>query len=345
MDNQTALALATALGAKSTVNKHNGVALQCPLAPWTHAKGTDSKPSAAILTDHNDARFNCFTCCQQSIGLLELVMRIGNYQATDPKAVPIDLSAARNIAIWWEEHKPDPLEIAANEINQFGHMQSHDHKVFRPWGENYLTRFLDGRLSFYAYERGLTDELIDLFEIKYDQKQQRLVQPYRTFDGQLAGCHGRLTYNPPSLPDGSADPEAPLRYYSYANPFVGEDGGRNPQVWMGENLVDVNELLVLTEGQFDQTQIYKAHPNVLASRSASISAAMFNRIKNARYLVSYYDVGTGGDLARQRIMELKSKYTKVYHLHPLTKEGYDDAGETPHELIAQQLQQLTGGWL
>lgn len=339
MDNQTALALATALGVQTTVNKHNGLAVTCPLAPWTHAKGKDSKPSAAILTDHNDARFNCFTCCQKSIGLLELVMRIGNYQAQHPKPVSMDISAARKVAIWYEEHKPDPLEIAANEIACTGHMVGHEQKVFRPWGENYLERFIDARLSYYAYERGLTDELIDLMEIKFDVKQQRLVEPYRSFDGQLAGCHGRYIH-----PTDPNDPNAPLRYYSYANHYVGEDGGRNPQVWMGENLVDINHMLVLTEGQFDKSQIYKAYPNVLASRSASISAAMFNRIKNARYLVTYYDVGTGGDLARQRIMELKSKHTKVYHLNPLTNEGYEDAGETPHELIAQQIHNLTGGW-
>lgn len=339
MDAQTALALAQALGVKTTVPKHNGLAITCPLAPWTHAKGTDSKPSAAILTDHNDARFNCFTCCQQSIGLLELVMRIGSYQAQTPKAVPMDISAARQIAIWWEDHKPDPLEIAANEIAATGHLVGHEEKPFRPWGEQYLNRFLNGRLSYYAYERNLTDELIDLFEIKFDTKQQRLVEPYRTFDGQLAGCHGRYIH-----PTDPNDPDAPLRYFSYPNYFIDEDGGRNPAVWMGENLADVNQLLVLTEGQFDKSQIYKAHPNVLASRSASISAAMFHRIRNARFLVTYYDVGTGGDLARKRIMELKNKHTKVYHLHPLTKEGYEDAGETPHELIAQQLVKITGGW-
>lgn len=340
MDNQTAHALAKALGAHTVVNKHNGVALTCPLAPWTHAKGKDSKPSAAILTDNNDVRFNCFTCCQHSIGVLELAIRISAYQSQNPKPVSMDLTAVRNTAIWWEEHKPDPLEIAANEIAATGHLQGHDYQEVRPWGENYLNRFIDARLAPYAYQRGLTDDLIDKMEVKFDVKQQRLVEPYRTFDGALAGCHGRYIH-----PTDPNDPDAPLRYFSYPNYFVGEDGGRNPMVWMGENLVDVNYMLVLTEGQFDKSQIYKAYPNVLASRSASISAAMFHRIRNARYLVTYYDVGTGGDLARQRVMELKSKHTTVYHLNPLTHEGYEDAGETPHELIAQQIQNLTGGWI
>lgn len=344
-DNQVARNLAQALAQTNIVDKHNGVAITCPLAPWTHAKGTDSKPSAAILTDNHDPRFNCFTCCQQSIGLLELIMRIGSYQKQYPKAVGLDLTTARNIAIWWEEHKPDPLEIAANEIvTAGGVMQSDDHAIVRPWGDAYLQRFMDARLCPYAYERGLTDDLIDLFELKYDVKQQRLVEPYRTFEGHLAGCHGRLMYNPPKLPDGTVDPDAPLRYFSYPNYYVGEDGGRNPSVWMGEHLIDVNQMLILTEGQFDKSQIYKAYPNVIASRSASISAAMFHRIRNARYLVTYYDVGTGGDLARERVMKLKGKHTKVYHLSPLVNEGYEDAGETPHELIAQQIQYLTGGW-
>ena len=340
MDNQTVRAMAKALGIQTIVDKHNGIAVTCPLAPWTHAKGTDSKPSAALLTDNNDARFNCFTCCQHSIGLLELVIRIGSNQSTNPKSIPMDLSAARQMAVWWEEHKPDPLEIAANEITCTGHMQAHEQKAIRPWGEDYLNRFIDGKLSMYAYERGLTDELIDLFEVKFDVKQQRLVEAYRTFDGQLIGCHGRYIHK-----TDPNDPNAPLRYYSYPNHKVGEDGGRNPSVWMGENLCDINQLLVLTEGQFDRSQIYKAYPNVLASRSASISAGMFHRIRNARFLVTYYDVGTGGDLARQRIMELKSKHTKVLHLNPLTNEGYEDAGETPHQLIAQQIENLTGGWI
>lgn len=275
-------------------------------------------------------------------------MRIAGYQSAHPKSVPYDIATARKIAIWWEEHKPDPLEVAANEIACTGHMQAHEHALVRPWDESYLNRFVDARLSLYAYQRLLTDELIDLFEIKYDMKQQRLVQPYRTFTGELAGCHGRLIYNPPLLADGTVDPNAPLRYYSYPNKWVGTgegDGGRNPMVWMGENLADINHMLVLTEGQFDQTQIYKAYPNVIASRSASISAAMFHRIRNARYLVTYYDVGTGGDLARKRVMELKGKHTKVYHLQPLTQHGYEDAGETPHELIRQQIETLTGGWV
>ena len=345
MDIATARSLAVALGQSNIVDKHNGVALTCPLAPWTHAKGTDSKPSAAVLTDNNDVRFNCFTCCQHSIGLLELSMRISTYQATAPKSVPMDLSAVRNIAIWWEEHKPDPLEVAANEIAQTGELQSLAQNPIRPWSEQYLDRYINGRLSMYAYDRGLDDALIDLMEIKFDVKQQRLVEPYRTFDGHLAGCHGRYIHNHPRLPDGTVDPDVPLRYFSYPNYQVGEDGGRNPSVWMGENLCDLNELVVLTEGQFDKSQIYKAHPNVLASRSASISVAMFNRIKHARFLVTYYDVGTGGDIARARIMEMKHKHTKVMHLHPIVNEGYEDAGETPHDLIRQQLLNITGGWL
>jgi DNA primase len=325
MDAELAGSLIEALGSVPTY-RGDKVSCPCVLAPWTHAKGQDSNPSGAIIVDDKGARYNCFSCTPKSIPVLELLLQVRQHQILQPLA-KIDLEAARQIVIHAEQMKQDPLVEAANEIAEFGAFQPKQvDEPFKPWPEHWLQSFAPAHGLPYAYERGLTDELIAKLELKYDRYQQRLCEPYRTFDGQLAGFHGRLI--------GGIEG---LRYYAYDCGV-----GRNPHVWMGEHLCDINYPIVLTEGQFDKSQIYQAYPNVLASRSASISGQMMRRLHRAKWLITMYDHGTGGDNARSYITRNVDPSVKVYHLKTPSQEV--DYGDMPPSFIHQQLAPILGAW-
>ena len=172
--------------------------------------------------------------------------------------------------------------------------------------------YLSGR------KQSLPGEILDTYGVVWDVQRRRVCFPTRGGDGVLYGLHGR------AVDDGNT-----LRYFAY-----GYNDKRNPQVWMGENLVDMDKPVVITEGMFDMASIARVYPNVLASRSSEIHKDMWKRLSHASQIVTFYDFGVGGTVARKKV-EAYFKDRTVYHLIP-TKEQ-DDAGDMSVEEVTELL--------
>jgi hypothetical protein len=256
------------------------------------------------------------------MNLTDLMMLIGSYVSQDGSNYHnVDLKAAMDIVLSEDDYIDDPLAAIIAGFTDYESDECNHEVVLSEFPESWLNSFSSAKGLPYAYSRGLTDEIIDAFGVKYDSFQKRICFPMRDFGGVLRGLHGRAISN-----------DNDLRYYNYEY-----EGKRNPSVWVGEHLCDLNKPVVLTEGFFDQTQIYQAYPNVLASRSSSISEDMFKRIEGANWLITYYDYGVGGDKARAAI-DKRLGGRRITHFAPTEQE--DDAGNTPVSVIREALDSL-----
>lgn len=323
MDRKALFEFAEALGVESKYSGGDWTQVPCVLAPWQHSDGVDSNPSAGFLINPKGKSFyHCWTC-QERKNLHELVMKVRELNKNLPAPYPLNVKHAYAMTLLEEEEEDafDLGDIGSYEDNKKARRAEELELV--PFDEDWLDSFAPILKSKVAVDYLKTrkqqypDELYERYGVVYDSGQGRICFPTRSFDGTLYGLHGR-----------AIDSKNPLRYFAY-----GWYGKRNPQVWMGESLVDLDKPLVLTEGMFDMMSIARVYPNVLASRSSEIHKDMWKRIAAASMIVTFYDNGQGGDVARKKI-EHKCKQASVLHIIP--SEDEDDAGDMD-ELVIKEL--------
>lgn len=90
------------LGAEKFQLSGDHVMTNCVLAPWTHAKGTDSRPSMGVKISPGMSVFNCFSC-GSSGGFLKLVNMAGRYRVADGLMTEEELQALRDFVLMAEE--------------------------------------------------------------------------------------------------------------------------------------------------------------------------------------------------------------------------------------------------
>ncbi len=139
------------------------------------------------------------------------------------------------------------------------------------------------------------------------------------------GVHGRAV-------DKGVEP----RYYAYprnGNP----EGVRNPDIWMGEHHSNLDEPVILTEGQFDYAKVFYWYENVLAGLTTQLTEAKLRRIEDASKIITIFDYGLGGDNGRELISK-KFKHCPVKHLY--VPEEYGDLGNMPDYLVKELLSEV-----
>lgn len=289
----------------------------CLLAHWRHDEGIDKNPSAAISTDEPHV-FTCFSC-GASHRLFELVYEVNRLNKIDPAPFEINFNQALEIAM--QEDDPDPTGLSFDPSSMKGY---EDAQLVgpQPWPEEHINNFEKAYDHWYVKQRGVPHWLAELLDIRFDPYYQRICFPIRDFAGQFMGLHGR-----------ALDPNNELRYFSY-----GYMNQRNPEVMIGEQLVDGSRPVIVTEGMFDLTSIMQVYPNVLATKSCSIGKNMMRRLSEFPTIITAFDTGKGGNTGRQAI-ELAFDHKKpIVHMIPSVK--YGDYGATPIPQIHAQVGQV-----
>lgn len=145
-------------------NLQTHIQVQCPY----HAGGQEKKPSAGIRK--SDGVFHCFAC-NEVHSLPEVISycfgkdgdifgKFGNkwlqknFQKLEVESrKPLQLDMSRN------KKKPTPQYVSEEELDKYRY--THD----------------------YLYKRGLTDEIIEMFDIGYDKKTNTITFPIRDVNG------------------------------------------------------------------------------------------------------------------------------------------------------------------
>lgn len=316
MKQEKVIALLPFINSKQTGYRAGWVLGHCPMAPWKHESGKDAHPSFGIkASDKKKSICKCMSCGYGG-DLQDLLLDLSYHQRRDP-AHGYNLAAASQlIALEFEE-----LELDGHSIPEYGEGKSDSHELVFPesWLSTFQSAFKFPEAMSYLENRGLSEAMVEAMDIRFDPIQRRVGFPFRNSKGQLMGVQGR-----------ALDDDNPLRYYQYRyrNHF-------NAHAWMGENFLDLDKPVVLLEGPFDLTSVFRVYQNVAASFTSGLSKTKVRRIADASEIITLYDHGKGGDAARERIAEVLKGYP-ITHIIPTAEE--DDAGNMTADQIAGYLQ-------
>jgi len=201
---------------KVRVVSQSKVSCACPLARWTHPKGSDSHPSFVAFTEgkHGDPIYACQSCHDEG-SIRELLLLLWTKGKDTYHWVEIiDAGSAARREDIVEATKRSERQLAAaakGEVRGF-HATAKVPPVVeresdgRPWYDYKCLAEADAvpeipwseyepyvaSAPAYALERGLTAETCREWELGDDKQAQRLLFPIRDRKGRLITISGRL---------------------------------------------------------------------------------------------------------------------------------------------------------
>lgn len=269
----------------------------CPLAPWTHDGGTDKNPAFAVKKEGGDAFCNCFACGFHG-KLSELVWQMKFYNKTDHQ---VDVKWSDAETLIEDSEAEDYLNLDSPTIEEMLFGEKTQQHVFPDWWLESFPPFTEVKFARdYLKERGVSEEVAYILDVRADTKQQRVCFPIRDFKGKLKGLHGRAIKE-------NVDPR--YRMYLHA-------GRNNPIIWMGENWIDLDKPIVVVEGPMDVASVYRVYRNVTSPLFANPSIDKLARMSDALEWITFLDRGKGGDAGRAKIAKALKKDHVVHHLEP-----------------------------
>lgn len=322
----------------------------CPLAPWTHKKGTDKKPAFGIkIEGHNGPwQTHCFACGHTG-DQFTLLLDIREYTDQDYQnwlrdnggvAFPGLEEAHREV-----RHR---LDLAFKTFSLDPADQPQDFKLPTyendPWNngevvfpESYLEPFEPAWDDYYwtvhpyLEERGVSLQVARAWDIRWDAYSHRICFPVRDMLGRLRGVQGRVTVE-------GVEPR--WKHYKLQDRF-------NADMWMGENRYDPTKPVVIVEGGFDGTSVYRVYRNVLVAMGAVTAnpgtgmASGWNKIKLDRLcaskptgVITLADPDGAGDQMRKAV---SAQLPDAVHV--ILPEG-TDPGSATQELLVEKLGNL-----
>lgn len=321
MDRARVTQLLHALGAKKIHQQSEWVMASCIFAAHTHAKGTDNNPSFGVsVHDDSLSRCTCFSCGETHT-LYDMVLRLRMLERREPSGLDPDWARAMELAL------QDVEEEEVVEVSDLSYEEATTAapKAFVAFPEFWLDSFVPAHTHPYLKARGVPVTIAKERDVRMDWQRQRLCFPYRDFGGRLAGMQGRDV-------TGASD----LRYLTYR-----WQGEQNNQVWMGEDAVDFDAPVVLTEGPIDYLKARLATTNVLASLTSALGRDKLDRLEDAYCLITAYDPGTGGDKARATIAK---RFPKKLIQNFIPSEDEGDLGAMGAAAIVERLAPYLQDW-
>ncbi|NIT54905.1 MAG: hypothetical protein GWN00_01255 [Aliifodinibius sp.] len=312
MDKVSIQRLSELLGSGETTLRGDWVNFTCPFAPWDHEGGTDKNPSFGVLISEQESIYKCWSC-DRSGSVLAMVTELATLQKNHPlPQVKYNFKQLYSLVdgdgtdavyqyqpVEYQEYKPNSLYV---------------------FPEEWLSTFLKKYDHPYLISRGISPRVGKMFDVRVDLSLKRVCVPLRSFTGQLVGLQGRLYV------------EGKPRYKLYKH-----NGEYNPHIWGNAINCNVDNPVVLTEGFIDAMKIAEVYPNVMFSLTSSLSPRHLKLIQDTGDLITFYDFGTGGNKAREK---LGKKFRNCYHITPSESEG--DAGAMSIEMIAKKLKKFLG---
>jgi hypothetical protein len=209
---------------KVRVVSHNKVSCACPLARWTHTKGSDHHPSFVVFTEgkHGDPIYACQACHDEgSVRDLLLflwsknmevfhwieVLDAGKALRREDVVEATKISERKFIALAKAETEGirtaaggdapplPPLPLTKRALDDgtpwfdYKCLAEADAVPEIPWSEY---EPYAGKVPAYALDRGLTMETCTAWELGDDSESKRLLFPIRDRRGRLVTISGRL---------------------------------------------------------------------------------------------------------------------------------------------------------
>lgn len=204
------------------------MSISCPFASHWHKNKVDSNPSMVIDLSKTPVTFKCYACKEYG----HLWQLVQSYSALEDR---LDLIPLYTSLI--ESDKPtlsSMLASATSGIDEWVYTNSSEKLI--TFSDRVLDRFAPVvhslRARSYLDYRKVPGYLWDRFNLRYDEKNDRVVFPVYTQERKLCGMVGRCL-----------NPHEPRRYYNYLDFFSGMTLG-------GIDHVNSASTIVVVEGFF-----------------------------------------------------------------------------------------------
>lgn len=307
------------LNAKNITVEKDWLRCSCPLAPWTHTKGVDNNPSFAIrIVENGESYFNCWSCG----GGKSLESLIGKLRMNGARPPKYQLGQAMDVVL----HEMGDLDFA---LKSFDEAEAGDPGVEivefpKMWLDSFLLAKKVKVACKYLHGRGLNEETMDFFDIRWDSDRETVCFPIYGADAAILGLHGRYL-NPIVKENGGT-----IRYHSYASGM----GDRNKSAWLGEWYVRDDIPVVVVEGMFDVAAIWPVYPNVITPLVSGMNPAKIARMRyRLGQVITFFDHGKAGDKARTT---MASAFGSGVIANIIPEEG-EDPGDYSYEKMAKTL--------
>jgi len=295
--------------------------IQCPY----HSDGQERRPSAGIR--ESDGMFHCFSCGEVH-DLPQVISHcLGYSDITGKEGLKWLVKNFATVEV--EERKDVELDLSRNT----GSSSVVDTK-------NYVTdEELDNyRYTHpYMYERGLTDDVIELFDIGYDHGSDSITFPVRDINGNCLFVARRSVkskwYN---YPKGVEKPLYGLYEYHkdiHDKTYVGKCTGQ--EITSGKYMLQSLPVIVC-EGMFDALTCW-VHGKYAVALNGTGNELQFKQLRQlpCRKLILATDNDEAGQRARSRIRaNVKNKIITEYVLprgkkdiNELSKKEFNDLEE------------------
>ena len=172
--------------------RNNGENIQtnCPF----HKNGQERKPSFGVNGEID--KCHCFACGWAGT-IEEMISELYGYQDEGKFGKRWLIKRFNTVEI---ESRPNILE-GLNVRNNVRNINVYSSNINRNYDSNDNTRYITEEEELdkyryihpYLYERGLTDEIIERFDIGYDKEQREIIFPVRDIEGRCVFVAGRST--------------------------------------------------------------------------------------------------------------------------------------------------------
>ena len=296
----------------------DNIMVQCPY----HSNGQEKRPSAGI---HKETGvFHCFAC-GETHSLQEFISHCFGYD--DGGLFGWKWLLKNYVSISTEERKDVYLDFKRHtDINGDSVYDS-----VRDGGSN--TNFVSEEeldsyryIHPYMYKRGLTDEIIELFDIGYDKRRRCITFPVRDIQGHCLFIARRsVDYKYFNYPKGV---EKPL-YGLYELNLRAESTYHSPSLWGRELKFGYPEELIICESMLDALSFWTVGKYAVALNGLG-NELQFQQLRElpCRKLILCTDMDKAGLKARTNIR--KNVTNKIITEYILPK-GRKDANECTKE--------------
>jgi hypothetical protein len=268
----------------------------CPLAPWTHGGGVDTRPSFGVsISEESSSVYFCFGCSEEVRSLKSLL------HAAFILTQRFPFEASR-IYLREEIHTEDGEERVVYDWH--GEGQQEDAISAKPLPPEVLRRFplleekndAEARKikKWITEDRKISEWVQKLYRLRYDYHRKSVVFPMTDKAGEIYVLRERQrgTKNIWTVTPKIA-----------GFPDLCFSRLRQVGAWFGMRHVNWDKRVMLVEGEFDAMRIASlGFPNVIASATSSVTDAQIEWLKGSAYILGY-DEDKGGRHATRRIAE------------------------------------------
>ena len=275
-----------------------------------HGNGQERRPSAGIRKE--DGVFHCFAC-GETHSLQEVISYcFGNYDDILGKEGWKWL--LKNFAITQVEQRNDIVIDC-------------DRKVAKIEKQKRLNAFVSDDILDkyryihpYMYKRGLTDEIIELFDIGYDEETDCITFPIRDIYGNCLGVARRSTHG---------------KYFNYPNGFEKPLYGLYELMKFQYNRGGISEVIVC-ESMLDALSFWTVDKYAVALNGLG-SEMQFEQLRDlpCRTIILCTDMDEAGLKAREKLKkQLHNKIVMQYFLPEGRKDANDCTKSELKNLVA-----------